>query len=764
MRNEILTMEINNNCTDRTLVYTCADREYAHWIPVYMLSVLMNTDNVDIEIGLEGKLCENDRKCVEKIKEWFGKKSNIVIKEDFFKRSGNLAIVQNKKVWLNTVRFITEPIIKDAKYVYIGDIDIIILDKNFPIQHINHMKETRTNYSNIARKTDPSHLSGLHFSKYESYYPLSEKCKNGSINVSKNDECVLKEIVISKGNKIDYQTTFRPVHGIHCSKNRKYVEGKNNIPGWGADVYKEQWNEFRNSNEFLEIEPLLHPFIKGQIKKLEDYYKNVNISQMKKNVLIVHYNTPLLTEKLIQSVNKHVSDANIYIFENSNKLPLENKWDNVTILDNTKGQIINFDSWLKKYNNRTKSTAAPNNYGSPKHCYSVNTFMNMIKEPFVLLDSDVLVKNDFSELYNKTDCIYCGEVRVPGNKRTRVLPFICYINTPMCIKNNIHYFDENMMHGLFVTPQGDQYDTGSSFYYNTVKFKHEEINFSDYVIHYGAGSWSNSPLDKKDKIPPEDWLNANKRYWSDKKNKNVIYTCITGGYDTLIEPKKIDSDFDYVCFTDNDKLQSNVWEIRPMPKEVECLDNCRKQRFVKINPHIVLPEYNISIWIDGNIEIKDCLSDFIEENIKNEVSIFIPKHPSRKCIYEEALVCKQLKKDNINLIDKQIQTYKKEGMPANLGLPQSGIILRKHNDNSCIKIMESWWNEVKNKSLRDQLSFNYVLWKNKDVKVDYIDFEIYKSKWFHLYKNHIRQGDRITNVNITQQSNYRVAQPWFWRK
>ena len=76
---------------------------------------------------------------------------------------------------------------------------------------------------------------------------------------------------------------------------------------------------------------------------------------MDKNIVIVHYNTPKLTECLVKSINKFVEGAKIFIFDNSNKSPFTAKFDNVTIYDNTNGQIIDFDEWLKKYPNRNRS-------------------------------------------------------------------------------------------------------------------------------------------------------------------------------------------------------------------------------------------------------------------------------------------------------------------------------------------------------------------------------------------------------------------------
>jgi len=62
--------------------------------------------------------------------------------------------------------------------------------------------------------------------------------------------------------------------------------------------------------------------------------------------------------------------------------------------------------------------------------------------------------------------------------------------------------------------------------------------------------------------------------------------------------------------------------------------------------------------------------------------------------------------------------------------------------------MEDWFEEVKNGSHRDQLSFNYVAWKNKDIKVCYISKTIYKSAWFFWHKSHTKLKN---NAPIKQQ-------------
>ena len=235
---------------------------------------------------------------------------------------------------------------------------------------------------------------------------------------------------------------------------------------------------------------------------------------MKKNVLTVNYNTQELTDACIKSVNKMTPDCVIYVFDNSDKESFVNSYENVTVLDNTKGQIIDFEKWLLKYPNSKKYGEATKICGSAKHCYTIEKCLSLIQ--------DVLIKKDFSELYNK-DYIYAGDVEMqPRSKIKRVFPFICYINSKMCLENNVHYFDEKKMHGLFLSANGNAYDTGAAFYLNAGKYPHKEFNYEEYVIHLKGGSWFDTlkeytkRVHKEDlKISPAEWLNTYHYLWDE---------------------------------------------------------------------------------------------------------------------------------------------------------------------------------------------------------------------------------------------------------
>lgn len=231
---------------------------------------------------------------------------------------------------------------------------------------------------------------------------------------------------------------------------------------------------------------------------------------MKKQFVIINYNTPEFVKKLIMSINKFVNDAHIIIFDNSDSKYFIEKITNVEIINNTGGDIINFNDFLSQYPKRIFSYAKNNNWASAKHCYTIQKCIDMINDNFILLDSDVLLKKDCSDLFDE-NIVYAGEIINQPNGIKRIAPYICYINSKLCKQNNINFFDYNYMHGLS-NGKSDMYDTGGAFYIHTRNTEHLDIKIDDYIIHYGHGSWSNKNI--KFNISPEQFFEIHKSLWS----------------------------------------------------------------------------------------------------------------------------------------------------------------------------------------------------------------------------------------------------------
>lgn len=202
-------------------------------------------------------------------------------------------------------------------------------------------------------------------------------------------------------------------------------------------------------------------------------------------------------------------------------------------------------------------------------------------------------------------------------------------------------------------------------------------------------------------------------YEEEKQGNNhlrkIVYTCISGNYDLLREPTYITPGWEYICFTDQ-KLSSNVWKILPLPEEIAkdiTLNQVKRQRIIKINPDKFLGDYDVCIWVDSNLIIKKSLDELCE---KFNSDLCVTKHPQRDCIYEESKAIIKYRKDKMKNMQPLIDIYKKEGFPAHFGLNETNIIIRHKNDK-VREVMDLWENLLRKYSHRDQMSFNYVLWK-----------------------------------------------------
>lgn len=186
--------------------------------------------------------------------------------------------------------------------------------------------------------------------------------------------------------------------------------------------------------------------------------------------------------------------------------------------------------------------------------------------------------------------------------------------------------------------------------------------------------------------------------------KKVIYTAIIGDYDHLKEPRGVTDGWEYVCFSDK-ILKSKTWNVNVISNEYDRKSLKAREVKIKYNNYI---DADLSIWVDGSILINCDLNNFIEHYHTGNFSIM--KHPSRTCIYKEAFACMAINKDIPEIIRTQIEKYRNEGMPKDLGMVGSGIMVRK-KDSDVISFCEKWFDEVRNGSIRDQLSFNYINWK-----------------------------------------------------
>jgi hypothetical protein len=181
-----------------------------------------------------------------------------------------------------------------------------------------------------------------------------------------------------------------------------------------------------------------------------------------------------------------------------------------------------------------------------------------------------------------------------------------------------------------------------------------------------------------------------------------VVTAITGSKDDLIN-EQVKGNAEFVAFLDY-PFSSDTWEIRRAYDRF--YDPRRNSRIHKLLIHsYVDTEY--SIWIDGNVSLLVPPEELIAKHL-NGYDIAVYKHPTRDCLYQEAMTCAKLGLDDTEVIIEQARTYEIDGFAKHRGLGECNIILRRHTEK-VRTFNEIWWSHYTRYSRRDQISFPYAL-------------------------------------------------------
>jgi hypothetical protein len=248
---------------DRPLinVFTCADKKYQDFSLLFALSNLYHVKDSVVEIGLEDpeSFTLENRQALSLLDDEFGQ-GRVILRGARFRIGG-------RRVRPGAVRFVETP--SKCDFVYISDIDIITLDPTLVDVHIAFMKRRALPYSNSVRRPNSSRMSGLHFARYDDWYPLP--AFEDLLLQPFYDEQILRIICERKGFPVQKEEWFRPLHGIHVSPNRSPFGGmKNGVfkPGWGIGRYTTAYRRFADSPIMRELRPLFSERIQCYLKDI----------------------------------------------------------------------------------------------------------------------------------------------------------------------------------------------------------------------------------------------------------------------------------------------------------------------------------------------------------------------------------------------------------------------------------------------------------------------------------------------------------------
>ena len=210
--------------------------------------------------------------------------------------------------------------------------------------------------------------------------------------------------------------------------------------------------------------------------------------------------------------------------------------------------------------------------------------------------------------------------------------------------------------------------------------------------------------------------------WGIQNMSKVVYSCVIGNKSQKLYPFNKQPGFDYILFSDV-KYENTNWTVITIPEEIQksSLIKEKKENFFKINPHLFFKEYDLSIYVDLDFKIIGDLNDFVFNAINPIDNIYILHHQYKRNVsIEFDMANKNPKPDSKTLLRRlRFKYYNKENFPDDLGFIDSGIIMRNHNKPDCIALMNKWWQQVFSYSYRDNLSFNYAMWKT-GIKIKYM--------------------------------------------
>ena len=237
------------------------------------------------------------------------------------------------------------------------------------------------------------------------------------------------------------------------------------------------------------------------------------------------------------------------------------------------------------------------------------------------------------------------------------------------------------------------------------------------------------------------------------KNKICVYTCITGSYDNLKEISNIEKGIDYYCFTNNKKIKSNTWNVIYINDNN--LTDIQLARKIKILGHPKINnKYEIYVWMDGIIFFNKSIKQFISKYLgKNDYFVAF-KHNCRNSIKEECLACIESGKENISNVKKILSFYEKENYKFDNNLIESTVFIKRGNNKIIKETMKLWFYMIMNYSIRDQLSFNYCIFKT-DMKVKWINENVWNNKWFS-WNNHHNYKNSLDKIIITYNKDTKV--------
>lgn len=216
--------------------------------------------------------------------------------------------------------------------------------------------------------------------------------------------------------------------------------------------------------------------------------------------------------------------------------------------------------------------------------------------------------------------------------------------------------------------------------------------------------------------------------------RTVIYTALYPGvgYDTLKPLPKLEGNVDAICFTDDPNLKADGWKVRVVNRPEA--HPRMKAKYFKLQPHVCLTNYDVSIWIDASVQVDASNFGIEAPKFMGDYNMVFFPHSARTDIQSELEAHVRLPKytgANEIPIREQVAHYYAEGYHDEVRLMEYTCIVRRHFKVAPVMFDNAWWDECRRWTYADQLSGPYVLWKNH-LPFALFPYTVTSQPWFKV--------------------------------
>jgi hypothetical protein len=192
---------------------------------------------------------------------------------------------------------------------------------------------------------------------------------------------------------------------------------------------------------------------------------------------------------------------------------------------------------------------------------------------------------------------------------------------------------------------------------------------------------------------------------------DVVFTALFGRYETLIEEEcALDSDAEFICFTDDPSLTSKTWRVELVEPRFP-MDPIRSARWVKVfGDESIWQGFDRSLWVDNRVSLKTDPTEILDSLLEEpEADMALFEHSFRHRVIDEFDAVVEGRFDDPDRVYEQLIHYA-EASPDVLDEQPlwTGFIARRHNEK-VVSAMHTWAAHICRYSRRDQLSVNLAL-------------------------------------------------------